>query len=279
MAESAERHYCEVWITALAVRSHTELNVNVDATDQSGTFSENASMWDKALKIVKKHTKHQLPLYFVVRYTASRWELLPPRCEFAQFSAIETLHLYHYPHLTHIDVTALPFLRQFGWFSIRRGIWSNERQAKTLKSIRITGLTQCKYLEVLCLEGMSRDPFILKLKAPFRNLQALEVLNVSSRCVNQHYPLELVASQSLRRFTYNGEEMLRYFKALRGIVQSVCAVIHQRQQKHGGDIPALAKALLQGPIHDPSLLIDIVSVITRTQGEKDCLRMRIDALM
>ena len=274
MAKAAERRY-EVYITGTQTHKGPELRIEIaeetaPLTQQPALFKYE-SKWEEARDTVKQHIVLRVPIGFHVWYRVACWDLLPPRHEFTKFSAIDVLSLDHYPHLEHIDVTALPFLRKFSWHPIKDATASIQKRKYTLTSVRITGLTQCKYLEELLLQGMLHHPFILKLKAPFRNLQALEELAVEFKCVNQHYPLELVASQSLRSFMYNGRWMLGYFRALRSILVCACIVVHryppQRHQGHGRDIPALAKAIAYGPIHDPSLIIDVAWVIRRRMDQ------------
>lgn len=272
----------KVHIAGVMIDSDTKLRVDINTETgplpQSITFWRHATKWDEALELVKKHAARQVPFAFRVSCETACWDLLPPCLEFTKFSAIDTLSITHYPHLTHIDVMALPFLRRFHWYPIENNLsWVDEKEY-TLTSVRITGLTQCKYLEDLYLQGMICRPFILKLKAPFRNLQALEELSVDFNCANQRYPLELVASRSLCEFAYNGRPMLRYFKALRSIVKCVCVVIHRQQHQHK-DVSALARALVQGPIHDPSLIVDAAFVIRRTHDEMDIPHATIDAVM
>lgn len=269
MAKAAERRY-EVYITGTQTHKGPELRIEIaeetaPLTQQPALFKYE-SKWEAALDIVKKRVVFRVPIGFHVWCRVACWDLLPPRHDFTQFSAIDVLSLDHYPHLEHIDVTALPFLRKFSWHPINHATGSIQKRKYTLSSVRITGLTQCKYLEELLLQGMLHHPFILKLKAPFRNLQALEELGVEFKCANRRYPLELVASQSLRSFTYNGRWVLGYFQAFRGIVRSVCAVLFYSQSP-AMKANALARAVAYGPIHDPSLIVDVASVIRRRMDQ------------
>lgn len=279
MSKAEECRYV-VDITAIQARNGQELRVEI-RTETVASIRELAvlkseSNWDEAVEFVKKHDVSRMPLEFNVEYFTMHWDLLPPRHEFARFTNIDVLSLQHYPHLKHIDVTALPFLRKFYWYSIRTYTHSMQKREYALASIRITGLTQCKYLECLRLQGMSNHPFILKLKAPFRNLQALEDLDVNYNCVNDKYPLELVASQSLRYFAYNSEVMHRYLKAFRNIAKCACAVLCCQSSTMKAN--AFAKAIAVGAIHDPSLIVDMASVIKRTKVVKDILHARINAM-
>lgn len=225
-------------------------------------ISSDVSTWDEATDLVKKHDVFRVPLRFHVWYIHLCWNLLPPRHEFSRFANITHLSFHHHPRLEHIDVTALPFLRQFDWFPGNL-FYSPDYK---LALIRITGLTRCKYLEQLSLYGMSRCPFILKLTAPFRNLQALDDLSVGLNCVNPRYPLELVASQSLQSFVYNDNWMLRHFKTLRSLAMCACILLRSNQRRQKGvhkDICALARAIAYGPIHDPSLIVNVALIIKR----------------
>lgn len=271
-----------VHITGAMVYLDAKLRVDIDVETgplhQSKVFSRDATQWDEALELVKKHAARRVPLRFRVLYETPHWDLLPPCLEFTKFSTIDTLTVKHYPHLTHIDVTALPFLRRFHWYPIGNELDRVDEKEYALTSIRITGLTQCKYLEDLCLQGMLYHPFILKLKAPFRNLQALEELNVEFKCVNRRYPLELAASQSLCELMYNGRSVLPVFKAFRSIVQCACiAMYHLPKTK----ATAFAKAMACGPIHNPSLIVDVAAVIRRQmeRNSTPIAHTAIDALM
>ncbi len=265
MAQVHEHRHV-VYITGISAPKDQQLciEINVETAPLTRTLEvcRYETKWNEALDLIKRHGVSRLPLEFNVWYLSACWDLLPPRHEFARFATITALSFHHYPHLEHIDVTVLPFLRDFQWFPVKDHMRSIRKREYTLSSIRITGLTQCKYLERLCLQGMLHHPFILKLKAPFRNLQALGELNVEFKCANQRYPLELVASQSLHGFWYNSRSMLQYFKALRSIVKCVCAVLCYRQSP-AMKANVLAKAIACGPIHDPSLIVDVAWVIRR----------------
>ncbi len=257
-------HMCVMQVTLLSNhRDHKlRVDVNLDSTNHLQALSsvfKYANTWDEALEFAHKHAdKHKVPLKFSLWTRTNRCEVLPIHQEFARFKALTRLALDHYTRLEHIDVRPLAFLRRFEWYP------PVELNGKGLASVRITGLAQCKYLENMVLLGMCNVPFVLKLKAPFRNLQALQEVEVGLRCVNQRYPLELATSQSLSLFEYNNKRMTRRIKALRNLAVCVCLAIRGLKLGLNANI-AFTRAMLRGPIHDPSLIVKVGHVIQRLE--------------
>lgn len=255
---------CVMQVTLLSDHRDHKLcvDVNLESTNHLQALSslfQYANTWDEALEFAHKHAdKHKVPLKFSLWTRTNRCEVLPIHQEFARFKALTRLALDHYTRLEHIDVRPLAFLRRFEWYP------PVERGSKGLASVRITGLAQCKYLENMVLLGMCNVPFVLKLKAPFRNLQALQEVEVGIQCLNQRYPLELAASQSLSRFEYNWKLMTRRIKAMHKFATCVCVAIRGLKLGLNANI-AFTRAMLRGPIHDPSLIVKVGHVIQRLE--------------
>ena len=214
-----------------------------------------ADNWDGAVDLLKP-ILNELPdsarVVLYVEYCELTWSHLPRHMVLHSFRNIESISIMCYPTLGHIDLRDLPSLIRFEL----RWCYSNSKVRFIGQHLRISGLAQCLSLEFLSL--FVPEVHLLRINAPVRNLRSLAAVSVGSACMNRRLPVELGSSPKLTFFHFNEKNVSRTIKAKYSLVVCLCIALHCADKS----IP-FVRALVSGPIHDPSLIHDIAAVKLR----------------
>ncbi len=214
--------------------------------------------WNEAVDVLQECIKElpsstQIRLY--IEHRDDQWTQLPERVSLSSFRNLKQVSMYCYPALEHIDVGNLSHLT---YFDLTRVYYKDTSYLG--RYLRISGLATCQSLKRLYLFGVEGHPYMLRLKAPVRNLRALTHAWIGSSCTNRRLPLELGSSPALTHFEINGTSMLRTIKAKRSFVMCLCIVLHDANNIFKS--LAFVKAVVSGPIHDPSLIHDVANKLS-----------------
>ena len=250
-----------VWIGIYALSINTIRSRNDGArflvmrhnSSYANGWRRTADKWDGAVEMLKP-ILNALPdsarVHFYVEYADITWTHLPQHMPLNSFHSIESITIDCYPTLEQIDLRDLPNLTRF---ALERRYYSSVEYIG--QHLRISGLAQCPRLQCLSLFGVKGCPYLLRINAPFRNLRSLTNVSVGSSCINRQLPLELGYSPSLEYFHFNGKNVTRSLKAKRSLVMCLCIALHRADKSN-----SFVRALVSGPIHDPSLIHDIATV-------------------
>lgn len=220
---------------------------------------KDVNSWDDVWETTHDVAKDSSSMWFSLMYTGGLIADLPTRLSFASLRNITSLTMQYYPTLEHLDLRGSLCLEIFMLQSMSLEIRDNPDKYQLPRRIRISGLAQCLKLQKFIFFGVDRRSFLLEIKAPIRNLQALTHVIIGSQCINQRLPLEFGASPSLIFAEFNATHMTRPIKSKRKFVVCLCMALHGANLFNS---LAFVKALVSGPIHDPSLIHDVANKLS-----------------
>jgi len=234
-----------------------ETCVNENNRGYSCKYTDAVS-WKDAWEVAQDVAKDSSSIWFSLRYCGDRIEDLPPQLSFISMRNITSLTIQYYPTLEHLDLRGLSCLQILDMDPVSFELRDNHTKNQLPLRIRISGLARCLKLRKLILFWGMRGSYVLKVKAPIRNLQALTHVLVGSSCLNRRLPLELGASPSLAFAMFNDMNVLQTLKRGQNVAVCLCLALHANKMNISKST-AFIKAFVSGPIHDPSGIFRVVN--------------------